>query len=1475
MRTDKKPPQKAEKKTPSRTPKRGVVGYSKKSALLEEAITHMNTGKYGRSSAVLKELLGLDPQNMEARRLFATLHLRIGSLVTARQAFESLANEAIGRQDFWLAESLLREYLAAGPRCVPFLELLAHVYAEKGDVMGAVAELGKAIDILIEDPDSENPKKPSQLYAKVRELAPASTVAMQFASLFDIQTGEFLGSHPVVPAAATSLEADASQSQDLMRATTEEASPSDVVPWEQFDSAPANPEVPLPASPNPVIESIEVPEVLRDPEPVGLDTPELLALPSESAEPILMADSFGQDVLTEMSSLPDSEETPAAMPLLAEPSLSSSEQHNDGLGEPIVELSSVADEEPTIGFPEERAAGVEIAISSPAESPGLSAPMPWEQVEHSNIRIEDAAPPMVSPAQSDEAPLFGAESFPASPSPAPPESISDQLASLTSSPELPEPGESSGVDSAASLEVLPVPEVASPSAGTQPETVPDQLTSLASALEGPELDKSAAVDAPVRFAVFPAPEVSGPSVTPPSEFVVDLLASPVSAPELPDSRALPVTDTPAGLEVFPEPDVASSSANPQPEVVSDQSVSLVSVPETTDLSVSTVADVPASSVASQEPETPAPSVMESSPTVPFSWSTVFDGAWKFGAGTLFPSSPTALSMPDAVPRDARESESVQREPVSEPAQSVPLSTSVPEAPAAFSDPEPVPSAHSAIMSEAVAGPAATREPELPAPSAVFASEEPSWPEEPPILSKDIISSFEVNVSAPLEPIHESEPVSPLSFLAPQFEVPLPEASVPEPVHTSVIPEAPPAPEPISTEHHEIAITLFQPAAAPLHSSAPSDPPAVSLSSMDVPSHWSTGEVEVQSHRPAEKKRNWDKDKGEATVAPPTPVPLADENPEPVAEPLRGWESAPSEVAPPVVEAVAPVVELVVPQEDMKPDWVRASESITFVNPSPSSPATWQDSGVESVHAEPEPVLSVAASAVDVLFDSTGPRASVRTQDRMASPKPVPRLSVRVARVRIGISSFIWSCFSTTRSMALLCVGLALSCMAVVAFGVGAVGLAWMVMEVPPSPAYHNLTASPPRPLSDSRKNGYFLLLGFDTSAERDPLQAGYERKVEGNELQAANVCMAGDEGKGMTTAGASANVVRGWFSSADPVAQMNPQAAAVRSWAAQESVALRRYQQWLSMPFEDVGYGQILSPNCAQVLLAHRLYLAEGFAQDLNTGLGRLESDMGSWRTALGQSKTLMVKMLAATAVQDNVAIASGLLTRSDLDGTAIGRIGKIVRPLDQVELSLRWPMQSHFAWATKSVTASLKTDKANERPLYVAMAAGMPLPVQRRANAYADYYEAASKAVAEGRYTNLPKLSGFIRTPAVSVVDYVANPIEHIIGVEPLPSWDSYVGRIVETDVRLRLAGLQVWIRRGPQEGNVLTRLAKAGQAYYDPFTGLPMLLNQQRGVMYSVGQDGKDQDGDLHLDVVATIPTIQSVVTESSRSVLPPRPK
>lgn len=55
------------------------------------------------------------------------------------------------------------------------------------------------------------------------------------------------------------------------------------------------------------------------------------------------------------------------------------------------------------------------------------------------------------------------------------------------------------------------------------------------------------------------------------------------------------------------------------------------------------------------------------------------------------------------------------------------------------------------------------------------------------------------------------------------------------------------------------------------------------------------------------------------------------------------------------------------------------------------------------------------------------------------------------------------------------------------------------------------------------------------------------------------------------------------------------------------------------------------------------------------------------------------------------------------------------------------------------------------------------------------------------------------------------------------------------------------------------MTRLAKAGQAYYDPFTGFSMLVNQERRFLYSVGRDGRDQGGDPAQDVVVAIPSLQ----------------
>jgi hypothetical protein len=209
-----------------------------------------------------------------------------------------------------------------------------------------------------------------------------------------------------------------------------------------------------------------------------------------------------------------------------------------------------------------------------------------------------------------------------------------------------------------------------------------------------------------------------------------------------------------------------------------------------------------------------------------------------------------------------------------------------------------------------------------------------------------------------------------------------------------------------------------------------------------------------------------------------------------------------------------------------------------------------------------------------------------------------------------------------------------------------------------------------------------------------------------------------------------------------------------------------------------------------------------------------------------------------------------------------------MLRPLDQVEASMRWPMQSELVLATKSFAAQVEADRGEDVPLYVSVAGVLPLPKQRRFNDYAEYYEASYKAAGEGRYGAMPKRSTFIKQPATGVMDYLTNPIENLLGLEPLPEWDRMNGLVIDTDAHLRLASLQAWLRQGPQDADLLARIAKAGQKFYDPYTGLPMLVNLRQGVMYSVGHDGKDQDADPQLDVVVSIPR------NSTSSATPAKP-
>ncbi|HEX7767819.1 MAG TPA: hypothetical protein VF443_13970, partial [Nitrospira sp.] len=415
-----------------------------------------------------------------------------------------------------------------------------------------------------------------------------------------------------------------------------------------------------------------------------------------------------------------------------------------------------------------------------------------------------------------------------------------------------------------------------------------------------------------------------------------------------------------------------------------------------------------------------------------------------------------------------------------------------------------------------------------------------------------------------------------------------------------------------------AASLREPSKAPNSAELAANPSSAQIPPAEEgpPSQWKTGEVAVQTHRPSAKKRKHSIEPASEASA--------------VMPPFDNSSVAHDDSALQLASTVAETAGPTPPTVQDKEEWIRTGEAIRFIDPVPAEPVHLLPPAPPVPHDEGSTASapSTAESAIDVLFQSSGPHTRTQSIERTATPKPRPRLSAKLARARIGLSVFIGSCFSTTRALVTSIVGLAVLSVAIVAMVIGAVGLTWLVMEEKPSPAFQSLTTPPQRAMTDSGKNGYLLLLGFEADPTADPVQAGYARKPDRKDGEMAAVCQGGDEGMtGANQKNASASVAQGWYRSADPTGQFKIQADSLKGWMSQANVSIGRYRQWLKMPFEDWGHGQAVTPPCAAILFAHRLHVAEGFSQGASTegGVERLEGDMEAWRTTLGQAKTLPV----------------------------------------------------------------------------------------------------------------------------------------------------------------------------------------------------------------------------------------------------------
>ena len=1359
MRWNKKPSTKSDKTETVRTPKRGVVGYSRKSALLEEAITQMNAGKYGRSSAALKELLALDPVNMEARRLFATLHLRLGSLIPAREAFDALIAEALQRQDYWLTESLLREYLAAGPRCVPYLEKLGMIYQEKGNALEAVEEYGKAVDILIEDPDPERPGHAGQLYAKIRELAPASPVAFRLSSFFDPETGELLQRQ------SSAAESTATVPQDVLGENSSEQISSradSAMPWE--------------------IQS----------QSDGLEPSLEISHPLEIAQPTLQPENSA--VVLPSAPFPD-------QALVAS---------GEGVGDRTH------------------------AIGSEAQTDGLRA-----------VSTHDIGEDLVG----GEIKQFGKQ-----------EPVKDS------------PPSTNSVDSTAEISLLPLD--ASPGVAVADSPIAFQESDQGSpeAQVTPSILEDCAV--PVAMGLN-TEQTAEASITLTEEFPKPSLPTPLQFEE-----------EPSPLSLKTEPPSSESLPAPTQEDVSFNTDEVENIRTEESVAPTDSPIVPA--------QISADDIAQPWKQPGFSWKSLFDTAWKLGepsSGKETPTSPVPTPESEIVAETSpaqhsqvrlgegtdrgtlkREGESQHgnEETVKSPIEPMPwdqVQESV----------LPIPPTETNASSVEVIAPLVDQPQDRDSTARDGDSQQPS--------------SRSINGSDP-------EP-APFSFVQDAPTVPLEER------HNSVVEMIAPSPTADSTDQ----VTESEPAFSFVRSSQVDETIAPVSQTLAVQASIHDAGLDAladqKEDRPEPDEVATDREQVRGDAVPEendkSPQPEFQTHPSlPVAEVPRekierihflqsapierseteylvekNWVSSENrrdasalphdEVSPEVahVQARSPVSEPVPPQHTRME--IDVSTRVSGAPTAASGISALPESPEQEEVSRPLPEVSVGSEA---LVDSPGIRRAPETRIRVEEAKQTQKSTGMLKGVGAAVTGLLRTGFSTTHAIVTTVIGVGALVGICIVLGIGGLALTWMIMEEPPSPTFQSFTTTPQQTLSGSQKNGYTLLVGMDAPVGQDPFRTGVERQSAIGDSTTALDCFGtpGTEAGGRSSA--STGAMRGWVRGSDPIGQFKSQQQTIQGWSSQQQVVLERYRQWQKLPFEDWGYGRPVSLPCGAMVFAHQLHVADGFVQGADMGVERLETDMEMWRVVLSQARTLPVKMLALQAINDDIALASGLLIRSDFETKHLGRIAKFVRPLDQGELSLRWPMQSELVSAEKTYESRLQAARAEGQAISAMVASALPLPKQRRLNDYAKYYEVSYQATGEKQYGSLPKWKDHVRFPAAGVMDYLINPIENVVGVDPLPQWDVYNGLIIDTDAHLRLASLQAWLRRGSSEGDLLNKIAKAGQNFYDPYTGLPMLVNQKKGLLYSVGHDGKDQDADPQADVVVEIPFASTSANQDKSS-------
>jgi hypothetical protein len=444
-------------------------------------------------------------------------------------------------------------------------------------------------------------------------------------------------------------------------------------------------------------------------------------------------------------------------------------------------------------------------------------------------------------------------------------------------------------------------------------------------------------------------------------------------------------------------------------------------------------------------------------------------------------------------------------------------------------------------------------------------------------------------------------------------------------------------------------------------------------------------------------------------------------------------------------------------------------------------------------------------------------------------------------------------------------------------------LIWSSKGQPPSATFTRLLEPPQHRLLDPYQNGYYYLLGFAADTSLDPAKVGHEIWLETTAAPGTSEFNYDKPGRSELQIQFPMEQVLPSWNSENPVREFRKMHAQLQTLTGRDHTFLTRYERWLAMPFEDMGFGHQGTPRFVEIFVGHRFYIADGFSRQTALGMQRLKKDMHTWRSVLQDATTIDTKVMAQIFITDDLRLLSTLLSQPTVNKTVLAMAPNIAPPLTTAESSLRWPLQHQFILGvhgehTGELTTERQTESLDTHEQWLASAARLPKQAFRQIahphghsflgislrtretwEMYATYYDAMIHAAEAGQST-LPKLHELAGTARQGIVESLVSPNSFE------PDWDPFHYQLRETDARLRLASLQVVLRRPSAQTTVPDRLAQVGSSYYDPFSGLPMLWSPTQQKIYSVGKDRYDDGGDVSFDI--SVPAIVSLAPAPKES-------